>query len=1634
MERRRPAKQQQQQQCRRVLISGCSSSRLLLIAAIASLCVAMAMMPTMVDAVRCPDKCFCQQRTVRCIKQQLDKVPEMPPDTSIIDLRYNHIREVPTGAFEGLQHLHTIFLNENQLTRVHSGAFRELPALKYLYLNRNRIATIAPDAFTALNRLHSMYLHFNNLSALQPQTFTSMPSLERLYLHGNQIKHLPEGSFEGLPSLHRLRLDDNALECDCSLLWFVRTMQHPNRKALVAGATCATPPTLEGQPISAITEDDFHCAKPEISTEPKDIEVGYGQTAIFSCKATGDPRPDIAWLADEQPIRAESADGRTTFLPDGSLRIDEVVPSDAGRYRCVARNALGSTRSRSARLTVNNEVVESEAEAPKFLRTPADQRELLEGDPIVLDCVVTGAPTPSIMWKFNGEGIQNGRIKLFGNGSLILPASTLDDNGVYTCCAGNALGNVSVNVTVVVNARPPVTSSGGPSPTAPSSTSSIASGGATSSPRPPNGATPLPKPSPNARIIATGSTPTDSGSGRHSAPPRIVLGPENQNVNIGSTLTLECEADGNPLPHIWWKKDGLAVNESGQIYFSDDAIELTIDHVQESDAGTYVCVAENELGIAELEAEVVVINVGPPRFLFEPYDLDAIEGTTIEMPCKAENDDILQIKWQKDGRTITPKDKYRLSAAGSLFVSNVTQTDEGRYECSLVNKYGRATASGRLTVKKKSEALPGDQYVRIAIAEASREVDMAINQTIGRLFGSPANGTRYHGDLFRIVRFPSGPAREIARAAEVYERALAIVRRHIGSGANLTTNTSDFRYQDFLSPEYLDLLEQLSGCMAHRITPNCSDLCFHAKYRSLDGTCNNYQHPTWGSSLTGFGRLLPPVYENGFNSPIGWNRSTLYNGFRKPSARLVSTSLISTERITPDERITHMVMQWGQFLDHDLDHAIPSVTSESWDGVDCKKTCEYAAPCYPIDIPPGDPRIRNRRCIDFVRSSAICGSGMTSIFFGSVQPREQINQLTAFIDASQVYGYTETFGQELRNLTTEEGLLRDGPRFPQQKPLLPFSAPTDGMDCRRDLDESQINCFTAGDIRVNEQLGLTAMHTVWMREHNRLAGELHRINPHWDGDRLYYESRKIVGAIMQHITYEHWLPLVIGDQGMAQLGAYAGYDPTVNPAILNEFATAAFRFGHSLINPVLHRLNASYQPITQGHLPLHKAFFTPWRLMYEGGVDPLLRGLYSVPAKLKKPDQNLNTDLTERLFEVAHAVALDLAAINIQRSRDHAIPGYNEYRRQCGMTLASTFDELAGEISDPVVRRKLEELYGHPSNIDLWVGGILEDQLSGAKMGPLFTCILVQQFRALREGDRFWYENEVFKPEQLAQIRRSSLGRVLCDNGDNITTITENVFVLPGKQAGYKRCEEIPQLNLEHWVDCTDCSRHHKRYERPYPPPAVTVAQATAPRRRRSLPRTRRALPAKGDVLGAAEINASPKPTRFALNENHLSERGQDLDEDDNVDEAGRFDDDDMNEERIEGLEALIESFQKSMKQMRRKVRRLEQQCSAAVVAVAAVSAGTGATVNPAKGKPHGHCVDNKGIKRLNNEIWMRDDCTKCECEHHQISCETERCAELICENGLVLVKDPGKCCPACIDAADDTGTVATVPRADVSQ
>lgn len=1261
-------------------------------------------------------------------------------------------------------HTHSLDLRFNKIGEIKVGELGHLHALRSLLLNDNRLQRLESGVFHGLRRLKYLYLYRNRIQYIGLGVFQELEHLEQLYLHINEIHLIDSQTFSNLPRLERLYLHNNhittipagsfsgmtklrKLRLDSNALICDCSMlwlikMMSQHKEMLIDATCYQPNKVTGMPLSGMNERDLQCHLPQIEQDPQDISVNFGEAAMFICVASGDPEPEILWLRDSNEIPIDGT--RYEIVDNGTLMVHDINDSDGAYFECMAKNSVGEAHSRPARMTINEKNknnIENKNEPPVMTLEPKRQIVKLNENSVAFHCIAKGYPKPHIVWLFNGERILLNERISIHKNGSIVIKNIKNSDAGSYTCQAE---NINGKITVSVPLEVMV-------------------------------------------------------------PPAFIVVPKDKTVKIGDNVDFSCSASGVPKPSLIWFRDTLPLESDENTIFTNENQDLTLTLISSDDEGIYHCRATSSEGSIEASALLTVesVEIIKPHIIMKPVDTDAFRETSVQLPCEVESEPPAIVQWQKDGSYININEKYTITAIGSLIIHNLTLRDAGRYECSAFNDYGRDTASAFLTVKDR--ILPGDAYVNIALTEATRDIDLAIERTMEELFNNNKTGKKDISSLYRVTGFPNAPAREVARAAEIYERTLDKVKGFVTSGRKITS-AEPFNYQNILSNEHLDVIARLSGCVAHREKDDCSDMCYHSKYRSYDGTCNNFGHPTWGSSLSGFRRILFPIYENGFSEPVGWNKDVKYNGFSLPSARLVSTSIISTTDISQDIEISHMTMQWGQWLDHDLDHALPSVSSQTWDGVDCKKTCAYAAPCFPIEVPANDPRINNRRCIDFIRTSAVCGSGMTSVLFGTLQPREQINQLTSFIDASQVYGFEKSVAEDLRDLTNENGLLRVGATFDGRKPLLPTIG-VNGMDCRRNLLESNRNCFVAGDIRANEQIGLAAMHTIWMREHNRIAVQLKVINPFWDGDRVFQEARKIVGAEIQFITYEHWLPIVLGPDGYKQLGKFSQYDSNVNPSVSNVFATAALRFGHSMINPILHRYDENFETIPEGHLLLRHAFFSPWRLVDEGGVDPLLRGMFTTPAKLKTPTQNLNSELTEKLFHTAHAVALDLAAINIQRSRDHGIPPYTKWREFCNMTEVNDFDDLADEISDKSVRDKLKELYGSVDNIDVWVGGILEDQVDGGKVGPLFRCLLVEQFKRLRDGDRFWYENPTtFKPEQLQQIKETSLARVLCDNGDKIDTIGENVFLLPEVQDGLVSCDDLPSMDFRYWADCESCN------------------------------------------------------------------------------------------------------------------------------------------------------------------------------------------------------------------------------------
>ena len=209
---------------------------------------------------------------------------------------------------------------------------------------------------------------------------------------------------------------------------------------------------------------------------------------------------------------------------------------------------------------------------------------------------------------------------------------------------------------------------------------------------------------------------------------------------------------------------------------------------------------------------------------------------------------------------------------------------------------------------------------------------------------------------------------------------------------------------------------------------------------------------------------------------------------------------------------------------------------------------------------------------------------------------------------------------------------------------------------------------------------------------------------------------------MQVITYKEFLPLLLGESGFnIFIGDYSGYSSDVNASIPNAFATAAFRFGHSLINPTFARLDNENKPLSFGPLGLREAFFNPSQYYISGGTDPILRGL--LQDRSREVDEFVNRVLTTQLFaDSDDSLGQDLAARNIQQSREHAIPSYRDYQQY----YYDMFD-VSSEFTTLTTELRLRDLYGNRGfrdGIDLWVGGLSEKRMEGSNLGPTLACLL----------------------------------------------------------------------------------------------------------------------------------------------------------------------------------------------------------------------------------------------------------------------------------------------------------------------
>ncbi|KAM5262799.1 thyroid peroxidase [Ctenodactylus gundi] len=693
-----------------------------------------------------------------------------------------------------------------------------------------------------------------------------------------------------------------------------------------------------------------------------------------------------------------------------------------------------------------------------------------------------------------------------------------------------------------------------------------------------------------------------------------------------------------------------------------------------------------------------------------------------------------------------------------------------------------------------------------SVLEASRiAVDRAILTSLER--NLKKRDVTSPAQLLSLSKLPEATGRAMSRAAEIMETSVAAMKFQ-----------QPQHTPDVVSEDLLNTIANLSGCLPYMLPPKCPNTCLANKYRLITGACNNRDHPRWGASNMALARWLPPAYEDGFSQPRGWNPDVLYHGVPLPLVREVTLQVIqvSNEAVTEDNQYSDFLPVWGQYIAHDMALTPQSPSTATFQGgTNCLQTCENLSPCFPIQLPAdtsGDTRLHQAagpQCLPFYRSAPTCGPGDLGILpanLSSVPPRQQANVATSFLDASTVYGSSPAAERQLRNWGSAAGLLRVHGRVRDTAggAFLPLAPPRESSACAprpRTPGAPRSPCFLAGDGRASEVPALASLHTLWLREHNRLASALRALNPHWSAGTLYQEARKVVGALHQIITLRDYVPKILGPEAFGQyVGPYGGYDPTANPTVSNVFSTAAFRFGHATIHPLLRRLDASFEDhATLPPLLLRDAFFSPWRLIQEGGVDPIVRGLLARPAKLQAPEQLMNEELTQRLFVQSGSDSLDLASLNLQRGRDHGLPGYNEWREFCGLPRLQSRADLSRAITNGSIVDKILALYGHPDNIDVWLGGLAEDLLPGARTGPLFACLIGKQMKALRDGDRFWWENgAVFTEAQRQELERHSLSRVICDN-TGLARVPTDAFLLGRFPQDFEACEHIPGIDLKAW-------------------------------------------------------------------------------------------------------------------------------------------------------------------------------------------------------------------------------------------
>lgn len=624
-----------------------------------------------------------------------------------------------------------------------------------------------------------------------------------------------------------------------------------------------------------------------------------------------------------------------------------------------------------------------------------------------------------------------------------------------------------------------------------------------------------------------------------------------------------------------------------------------------------------------------------------------------------------------------------------------------------------------------------------------------------------------------------------------------------------TNNSNPLSYE--LSDNDIEFLlkQAQAGVVAAEDLADVSDA---SGVRTLDGLGNNVENPLWGNADQTFKRLSDTHFDNGVDTPrdgpvprdisnliLNQNKDGETNNFG-PNAGEDDLNLEN------NFRANEFVWAFGQYFDHGLDF-IPK-GGENGDGTEAGTMF-----LGNFETPGGDIPLT------LTRATPADGTGINGV------PREYINQTSPFIDQNQAYGSNDKIlefllerddnGQFTGRLLSGEN--SDIPTLGEAKAnwqkgvdnglaeAIDFSDPDAISNFRGSGDALLLDInpgipldahLVAGDGRVNENAGLSVVHTIWHNNHNFWVEKLAK---HYDengggenvtNEHLYQMAKIINEAEYQRAVADEFIELLVG----SDVHAFLDYNPEINADITLEFSQAAYRLGHSMLNNHI-TVRTDADGSTED-VPLFDLFLNPLQFT-QLGADNIASGMFT--SLQQEIDAQIVTTVRDNLL----GRPLDLASLNIGRGRDTGLPTLNDMRESVGLSKYSDWDSFANNLRDPSQIDDFKAAYNSIDEVDLWVGGLAEKPSSSdafgtelaqnSVMGETFAQVFSTQMIALQDGDRFYYKHRLLETELLANIQNQDFADII-ERTLDLEYLSADVFKVMDNRLDFRDVDESQEV------------------------------------------------------------------------------------------------------------------------------------------------------------------------------------------------------------------------------------------------